>query len=239
MGFGTFLSSKSEIVANNYHLRLIQSERLSERVKNGCILVAIPRVNFTHQKGPTMSLPGTITRLLLNWRDGDRTALDKLIPLVHHELRRLARHYVRQRRAGQTLVTTELINEAYLRLVDHKDMRWQNRAHFYAVAARAMRLILIDHARSRLAAKRGGGTTQISLSQAAIIADGKAAELIALDEALSELAAMDQRKSRVVELRYFGGLSVDETAKALKVSPVTVMREWRSAKSWLLRAITR
>jgi len=186
-----------------------------------------------------MFLPGTITRLLLNWREGDQTALDKLIPLVHRELRRLARHYVRQQRAGQSLVTTELINEAYLRLVDHKWMRWQNRAHFYAVAARAMRLILIDHARSRLAAKRGGGTTQISLSRAAIIADGKAAELIALDEALGELAAMDQRKSLIVELRYFGGLSVDETAKALKVSPVTVMREWRAAKSWLLRAITK
>ena len=186
--------------------------------------------------------PRTITKLLIDWRNGDRTALDRLVPIVYGELRRLAGHYMRRQRPGHTLQTSALINEAYLRLVEHKGMRWQNRAHFYAVAAQAMRRILVDHARGRRCAKRGGGL-RVSLDGAAVLAearnDAQAAELLALDEALTALAELDPRKVRVVELRYFGGLSVEETAEALEVSEATVMREWRSAKGWLLRAISR
>ncbi len=181
--------------------------------------------------------PREITQLLLEWRKGDRTALDKLMPLVYEELRRLGRHYMAAERPGHTLQTTALINEAYLRLIDHKDMPWQNRAHFFAVAAQAMRRILVDHARTRDAAKRGGGAPKASLEDAAVVAE-RPVELIALDEALSDLATIDPRKSQVVELRYFGGLSVEETAEVLGVSPVTVMRDWRTAKPWLLRAIS-
>ncbi len=180
----------------------------------------------------------SITQLLTEWRDGDKTALDRLIPLVYEELRRLAHHYLRRERPGYTLQTSALVNEAYLRLVDHKGMRWQNRAHFYAVAAQAMRRILVDHARSRDAAKRGGGANLIGLDEAATAAQMQAANLLALDEALNQLALIDKRKSRIVELRYFGGMSVEETAEVIGVSPVTVMREWSSAKAWLLRAIS-
>ena len=180
----------------------------------------------------------SITQLLTEWRDGDKTALDRLIPLVYEELRRLAHHYLRRERPGYTLQTSALVNEAYLRLVDHKGMRWQNRAHFYAVAAQAMRRVLVDHARSRDAAKRGGGANLIGLDEAATAAQMQAANLLALDEALNQLALIDKRKSRIVELRYFGGMSVEETAEVIGVSPVTVMREWSSAKAWLLRAIS-
>ena len=180
----------------------------------------------------------SITQLLTEWRDGDKTALDRLIPLVYEELRRLAHHYLRRERPGYTLQTTALVNEAYLKLVDHKGMRWQNRSHFYAVAAQAMRRILIDQARSRDAAKRGGGANVVSLDEAAILAQTQAAQLLALDDALNQLALIDKRKSRIVELRYFGGLSVEETAEVIGVSPVTVMREWSSAKAWLLRAMS-
>jgi len=180
----------------------------------------------------------SITQLLTEWRDGDKTALDRLIPLVYEELRRLAHHYLRRERPGYTLQTSALVNEAYLKLVDHKGMRWQNRAHFYAVAAQAMRRILVDHARSRDAAKRGGGANLIGLDEAATAAQMQAANLLALDEALNQLALIDKRKSRIVELRYFGGMSVEETAEVIGVSPVTVMREWSSAKAWLLRAIS-
>ena len=183
--------------------------------------------------------PGTITRLLVDWRDGDKAALDRLVPLVYRELRRLAGYYMRRQRAHHTLQTSALINEAYLRLIDHKNMRWENRAHFYAVAAQAMRRILVDHARSRGYAKRGGGALKVSFDEAAIGAEERGAELIALDDALQDLAELDPRKSQVVELRYFGGLSVEETAEVIGVSSVTVMREWRSAKGWLLKAITK
>lgn len=185
------------------------------------------------------SSAGSITRLLLNWREGDKTALDRLVPLVYREMRRLAGYYMRRQRADHTLQTSALINEAYLRLIDHKNMRWENRAHFYAVAAQAMRRILVDHARSRGYQKRGGGALKVSFDEAAIGAEERAAELIALDDALKDLAAMDPRKSQIVELRYFGGLSVDETAEVIGVSAVTIMREWRSAKGWLLRAISK
>ncbi len=180
-----------------------------------------------------------ITKLLLDWRNGDQTALDQLMPLVYEELRRMANHYMRNERKGHTLQTSALVNEAYLRLVDHENIEWQNRAHFFGVAAQAMRRILVDHARARNYQKRGGGAQQVSLDEAATLAGDRAAELIALDEALQELAKMDERKARVVELRYFGGLSVEETAEALGVSVPTVTRDWNTAKAWLMREMTK
>lgn len=186
-----------------------------------------------------MSSSQHITALLVRWREGDREALDEMMPLVYKELRRMAHYHMRRQRQDHTLQTSALINEAYLRLVEHKNMRWQNRAHFFAVAAQAMRRILVDHARARGYDKRGGGALKVSFDEAVIGAQERGAELIALDDALKDLAAIDPRKCQVVELRYFGGLSVDETAEVLGVSSVTVMREWRSAKGWLLRAISK
>lgn len=180
----------------------------------------------------------SITQLLVEWRDGDETAVNRLIPLVYEELRRLAHLYMRRERPGHSLQTTDLLNEAYLRLVDHRGMRWQNRAHFYAVAAQAMRRILVDHARSRGYLKRGGGKPHVALDEVADLAQEKAAEIIMLNDALTELAALDQRKSKIVELRYFGGMSVEETAEVLGISPITVMRDWNTAKGWLLRALS-
>ena len=180
-----------------------------------------------------------ITKLLLDWRNGDSQALDRLMPLVYEELRRMANNYMRNERQGHTLQTSALVNEAYLRLVDHENIAWQNRAHFFGVAAQAMRRILVDHARTRNYQKRGGGAQQVSLDEAATLAEDRAAELIALDEALQELAKMDERKSRVVELRYFGGLSMEETAEALGISIPTVTRDWTTAKAWLLREMTK
>ncbi|HKS39054.1 MAG TPA: sigma-70 family RNA polymerase sigma factor [Blastocatellia bacterium] len=184
------------------------------------------------------TLSNSVTQLLIEWRDGDKTALDKLVPLVYEELRRLAHYYVRRERAGHTLQTSGLVNEAYLRLVDHKGMRWQNREHFYAVAAQAMRRILVDYARSRNYAKRGGEALIVELDEAAIVAKKQVADLVALDDALQDLAAIDPRKSRIVEMRYFGGMSVEETASVLGVAPITVMREWSAAKAWLLRQMS-
>lgn len=184
------------------------------------------------------SSPKSITQLLIEWRDGDETALNRLIPLVYEELHRLAHHYMRRERPGHTLQTTALVNEAYIRLVDHKGMRWQNRAHFYAVAAQAMRRILVDYARSRDCAKRGGGANMVELEEAATVVQRQASDLVALDDALSELAALDPRKSQIVEMRYFGGMSVEEMAEVLRVSPITVMRDWSTAKAWLLRAMS-
>jgi RNA polymerase sigma-70 factor (ECF subfamily) len=180
----------------------------------------------------------SITQLLIEWRDGDQTALDRLIPLVHQELRRLAHHYLRQERPGHTLQTTALVNEAYLKLVDHKGMHWQNQAHFFAVAAQAMRRILVDHARSRDALKRGGGLVVLPLDEAAALADTQAANLLALNDALDQLALLDALKSRIVEMRYFGGMTVEETAEVVGLSPSTVNREWKSAKTWLLRTMS-
>ena len=185
-----------------------------------------------------MSPPSSeITRLLIAWCDGDRTALDNLMPLVERELHRLARHYMRKEDPGHTLQTTALVNEAYLRLIDQKNVRWQNRAHFFGIAAQIMRRILLNHARDRHRAKRGGRAVQVSLSEVAVMSEAKSSELIALDEALKRLEAIDERKSRIVELRYFGGLSVDETAEVLKISPITVIRHWNMAKAWLAREI--
>jgi RNA polymerase sigma factor (TIGR02999 family) len=179
-----------------------------------------------------------VTKLLEAWSDGKQEALDELLPLVYDELRRMAKRYMNSQPSGHTLQTTALIHEAYLKLADQKEKRWQNRAHFFAVAASAMRHILVDHARARQAEKRGGATEIISLEDVAIISNERAAEIVALDDALKNLFALEDRKGRVVELRYFGGLSVEETAEVLKVSPETVMRDWRFAKTWLLRELS-
>jgi RNA polymerase sigma factor (TIGR02999 family) len=165
--------------------------------------------------------------------------LDKLMPLVYDELRQMAKRHMDRQQAGDTLQTTALIHEAYLRLVDQSEAQWQNRAHFFAVAATAMRHILVDHARARQAAKRGGVARAVTLDEAAAVSVERAAELVALDDALESLAAFDQRKSRVVEMRYFGGLTVEETAEALRVSPETVARDWRLARTWLLRELSK
>jgi RNA polymerase sigma-70 factor (ECF subfamily) len=178
-----------------------------------------------------------VTGLLLEWQQGDSAAFDKLTPLVYEELRRMAHRYMQQERAGHTLQTTALVNEAYVRLVGQQKIEWQSRAHFFAVTAQVMRHVLIDHARHRHYAKRGGGAQQVSLGDAALMSQERAAELVALDEALDELARLDQRKSRVVELRYFGGLSLEETAEVLKVSLMTVRRDWRAAKAWLYKTV--
>jgi RNA polymerase sigma-70 factor, ECF subfamily len=178
-----------------------------------------------------------ITQLLLAWSDGDQAALEKLTPLVYAELHRLAKGYMFGERPGNTLQTTALINEAYLRLIDWKNVHWQSRAHFFGVAAQLMRRILVDFARARHYAKRGGAAQHVSLDEAVTIREDRSAEIIALDEALKSLAEIDPRKSQVVELRFFGGLSAKETAEALKVSQRTVEREWNSARAWLYREL--
>jgi len=180
-----------------------------------------------------------MTDLLAAWSDGDREALDRLLPLVERELHRLAHHYMSRERPDHTLQTGALVNEAYLKLVDQTRVRWQNRAHFFAIAAQTMRRILIDHARRRRYGKRGGGARPLPLDEAAHITDERAAELVALDDALKLLQDVDERKARVVELRYFGGLSVEEVSEVLKVSPDTVGREWRRARAFLLREMER
>jgi RNA polymerase sigma factor (TIGR02999 family) len=177
-----------------------------------------------------------VTRLLVDWGNGDRAALDELAPLVYDELRRLARRSMRRERPGHTLQPSALVNEAFMRLVDQRDVRWQNRAHFFGVAAQLMRRILVDSARRRASGKRGGGTLRVSVSEAAGVAE-RAAEMLALDRALDELAEMDPRKGRIVEMKFFGGLTTEEVAAVLDVAPRTVEREWRSAKAWLHRAI--
>ena len=185
----------------------------------------------------TFSEPN-VTELLLEWRRGDHEALNQLTPLVYDELRRIAHRYVRrEQRGGQTLDTTALVNEAYLRLAGGEEIDWQNRAHFFAVTALVMRRSLIDSARRRRYLKRGGLAQQVSLEEANAMTEVRAAELIDLDEALEELAKLDPRKSRVVELRYFGGLSLEETADVLEISVMTVRRDWRAAKAWLYKAV--
>jgi len=179
-----------------------------------------------------------VTELLVAWSGGDASALEQLIPLVHAELHRLARRQMRRERQGHTLQTTALVNEAFLRLVDLSRIRWQDRAHFFAMSARLMRRILVDHARSRQYIKRGGGARRVTFDEGLAVSAEPAADLVGLDDALQALARVDARKSQVVELRYFGGLSVEETAEALHVSPETVMRDWRLARAWLLREMT-
>jgi len=184
-----------------------------------------------------MSSPPEITRLLVDWSNGNRDALNQLLPLVERELHRLAHNYMRKEDRDHTLQTSALVNEAYLRLIDQKHTHWQNRAHFFGIAAQIMRRILLNYARDRDRAKRGGGQVHVSLSEASVISPQKSEELIALDEALVRLGEFDERKSKVVELRYFGGLTVEETAEVLKISPVTVERDWSMARAWLAREI--
>jgi len=179
---------------------------------------------------------GDVTGLLSAWSKGDQGALEELTPIVYEELHRMARRYMGRERPGHSLQTTALVNEAYMRLVDYKRMQWQNRAHFFAVSAQLIRRILIEHARRRNL-KRGGGVRHISLDEAAVVGGKRTADLVALDDAMKALAQFDPRKERVVEMRFFGGLSVEETAEVLKVSPVTVMRDWSTAKAWLYREL--
>lgn len=181
--------------------------------------------------------PREVTQLLLAWNDGDESALEKLVPLVYEELRRLARRYMRRERPDHTLQTTALINEAYLQLVDIRNVHWQNRAHFFALCARLMRRILVDFARTRNYAKRGGGARPLSLDESPAVSPARSTDLVAVDEALNALTKIDDRKAQVVELRFFGGLTVEESAEVLKVSPETVRRDWRLAKVWLLREL--
>jgi RNA polymerase sigma factor (TIGR02999 family) len=183
--------------------------------------------------------PTDATELLRAWSDGDRSALDKLVPLVYQELRSLAQRYMRQERPDHTLQATSLVNEAYLRLIDVNRIQWQNRAHFLAVAAQTMRRILVESARRRHRHKRGGNVVLVALDEAQDLGQEKGVDLVALSDALTALAAFDPRMSQVVELRFFGGLSVDETADVLTVSPETVMRDWKTAKVWLLRELSR
>lgn len=182
--------------------------------------------------------PNEVTQLLVAWSNGDSAARDALMPLVHDELRRLAHRYMGRERGNHTLQTSALVNEAYLRLIDQKDVQWQNRAHFFGIAAQMMRRILVDYARKRGFAKRGGNLQPVPLDQVMIVSPERAAEVVALDDALKSLAEFDQRKSQIIELRFFGGLSIEETAEVLDVSPGTVMRDWTFAKAWLRREIT-
>jgi len=174
-----------------------------------------------------------VTELLVHWSRGDDAALAELTPLVYEELRRVAHHYLSGQRRDQTLQTTALVNEAYLRLADQTNPRWQNRAHFFAVAARAMRQILVSYARTQQAQKRGGGALKVDLDQAALVSPGKSKEIVDLHEALEQLSELDSRKAQVVELKYFGGLNYDEIAEVLKISRITARRDWEFAKLWL------
>jgi RNA polymerase sigma factor (TIGR02999 family) len=189
-----------------------------------------------------MRSPATITQLLIKWRNGDHTALDELLPQVYSELRRLAGYYLRHERRGLSLQPSDLIHETYLRLVEEKEIDWQNRAHFFGIAAVRMRYILVEHARRRHALKRGGqagGDYRLSLSEADRLAEKREVNLLALDDALRELEELDPQKSRIVELRYFGGLTIEETAEALQVSPATVKRDWKMARAWLRSELSR
>ncbi len=187
-------------------------------------------------KGPS---PSEVTQLLRAWGEGDQAALEKLVPLVSLELRRLARHYMGHEREGHTLQPTALVNEVYVRLIDWRNVRWQDRAHFFRVAAQLMRRVLVDHARHRNSLKRGGHAVTISIDETPAVVADRHADLIAIDDALKSLAALDPRKSRIVELRFFGGLSVEETAEALRISRRTVKREWSLARAWLYGELSR
>jgi RNA polymerase sigma factor (TIGR02999 family) len=190
-------------------------------------------------KGKMATAGSRITHLLLAWGDGDQTALEELMPLVYEELRRVAARHMRRQGPGHTLQTTALVNEAYVRLIDSSQVRWQNRAHFFAVSAQMMRRILIDFARSRRYLKRGGGAQQVSLDETLAVAPERGSDLLELDEALTRLAALNQRQAQIVELRYFGGLSEEEAAEALKISLRTVQRDWNLARLWLHRELSK
>jgi RNA polymerase sigma factor (TIGR02999 family) len=179
-----------------------------------------------------------VTRLLVNWTNGDKKALEALMPLVYGELHRLAKRYLRRERSDHTLQSTALVHEAYLRMVDQKGMQWQNRAHFFAVAAQMIRRILVDHARTHKAEKRGGGAPKLALDEAIGVPQRRDLNLVALDDAINTLTGMDPQQGRIVELRFFGGLSIEETAEVLNISPATVKRDWAVAKAWLYRDLS-
>ncbi|HEV8370737.1 MAG TPA: sigma-70 family RNA polymerase sigma factor [Pyrinomonadaceae bacterium] len=183
-------------------------------------------------------LPHDVTQLLVAWSNGDEAARDQLMPLVYEELHRLAHHYMNRERPGHTLQTSALVNEAFVRLVDQRDVHWQNRSHFFGIAAQMMRRVLVDYARSRQYQKRGGDVVQVSLNEDLIVSSEQTAEVVALDDALKSLATFDQRKCQIVELRFFAGLSIEEAAQVLGVSPGTVMRDWTLAKAWLRKEIS-
>jgi RNA polymerase sigma factor (TIGR02999 family) len=187
---------------------------------------------------PMPSASQNVTDLLINWGEGDKEALDQLVPLVYEELRRQAARYLRRERVGHTLQTTALIHEAYLRLVDQTNVRWQNRAQFFGIAAKLMRRILVDHARTKKRAKRGGSDVRVSFTEAKISEKVQELDVVALDEALDRLAEIDEQQSKIVELRFFSGLTVEETAEVLAISPATVKRDWSVAKAWLHREIS-
>jgi RNA polymerase sigma-70 factor (ECF subfamily) len=182
--------------------------------------------------------PNEVTQLLVEWSNGNQAALEKLMPLVYEELHRLAHRYMGHERPGHTLQTSGLVNEAYLRLIDQTRVQWQNRSHFFGIAAQMMRRVLVDYARNRRNAKHGGGAPRVSFDDARMFSPERGGDVVALDEALNELATFDPRKSQIVELRFFGGLSIEEAAEVLNVSPGTVMRDWTLAKAWLRIAIT-
>ena len=219
----------------------MKAERLTAVRKEQCSLshdfsrMRLPTTTFgeiLYPRGLT-GLPEQITELLIDWSNGSAAALEKLMPMVETELRRIAANYMRRERIGHTLQTGALVNEAYLKLIDQKNVRWQNRSHFFALASTLMRRILLDHARSQQRGKRGGDAVHINLDDVAAISPEKSNELLALDEALSRLADFDIKKSRIVEMRFFGGLKVNEVAEVMGIAPVTVMLHWRLAKAWL------
>jgi RNA polymerase sigma factor (TIGR02999 family) len=208
-------------------------------VSRGCIIAAL-RIDFHWpvRLAEMKTASHQVTQLLVEWNNGNQAAAEKLMPLVYEELHRLAHQYMSRERPGHTLQTSALINEAYLRLIDQKEVHWKNRAHFFGIAAQLMRRILVDYARRRRYQKRGGEVRQVEFDEAMIVSQERAADVIALDDALKSLAEFDERKSQIVELRFFGGLSIEETAQVLDVSPGTVMRDWTLAKAWLRKAIT-
>lgn len=223
------------------HLGVLGVENLidcSSVYPSGLAAIIVTRATSSVSiKMMTTTGPQQITQLLLAWGEGDERALGELMPLVYDELRKVAARHLRRLRLGQTMQTTALVNEAYLRLIDSSRVRWQNRAHFFAVSAQLMRRILVDFARQRQNLKRGGGAQQVSLDEAMVIAPERGADLIMLDDALTRLAELNQRQAQVVELRYFGGLTEEETAEALKVSLRTVQRDWNLARLWLYREL--
>ena len=229
---------KSGVTRRRVFFRLPEVEILLTRHEAGTILTC-HKVHFLPRNGSVVGDPlsHSITHLLKEWSDGDEAALDRLTPLVYQELRQQAARYLRRERRGHSLQTTALINEAYIRLIDARDVRWESRAHFFGIAANLMRRILVDHARRRDAEKRGGPQIRLTLSDLAVVTKNTDVDLLAIDEALDRLSVLDPQQARVVELRFFGGLSVEETATALGISAKTVKRDWRVARAWLRREI--
>jgi len=200
--------------------------------------VFLQNSRFSRLTEMPLSHSENVTGLLIDWRNGDQSAYERLVPMVYAELHRLAHHYMNRERADHTLQTTALVNEAYVRLVDQKRTNWQNRAQFFGICAELMRRILVDYARQQQYQKRGGGAQRVTLDETAQVTEEKTADLVALDEALKSLAKFDPRKARVVELRFFGGLNVDETAEVMGIHANTVIRDWSAARSWLYKAVT-